>query len=82
MRREDYQPCKTSSASLFRKFDVKCLACGSYQLRLIAQLDEQSGEISVVMACNRCPQREVMPIKWGVRGRARDGKAGVGVSTN
>jgi hypothetical protein len=44
MRREDYQPPQTPSESPFRKFDVKCLACGSYQLRLVAQMDEEAGE--------------------------------------
>ena len=33
-RREDYQPPKTPPESPFRKFDVKFLACGSYQMRL------------------------------------------------
>lgn len=60
MRREDYQPRKTPSDSPFRNFDVTCLRCGSYQLRLVAQLDEESGEMSVVMVCKNCPNREVM----------------------
>jgi hypothetical protein len=34
-RREDYQPRQTPKDSPFRQFDVKCLACGSYQLRLV-----------------------------------------------
>jgi hypothetical protein len=42
---------------------VKCLACGSYQLRLVAQMDEEAGEISVVLVCNRCPQMEILPVK-------------------
>jgi hypothetical protein len=72
-RREDYpppfhsgaasQPPQTPSASPFRKFDVKCLACGSYQLRLVAQMDEEIGEMSVVLVCNRCPQREILPVR-------------------
>jgi hypothetical protein len=61
--REDYQPPQTPSASPFRKFDVKCLACGSYHLRLVAQMDEQAGEMAVVLVCTRCPQREILPVR-------------------
>jgi hypothetical protein len=61
--REDYQLAKTPEESPFRKFDVKCLACGSYQLRLVAQIDEEAGEMAVVLACNRCPQREQLLIR-------------------
>lgn len=67
------QPPKTPSASPFRKFppslcfgaasDVKCLACGSYQLRLVAQMDAEAGEMTVVLVCNRCPQREILPVR-------------------
>jgi hypothetical protein len=42
---------------------VKCLACGSYQLRLVAQMDEEAGEMAVVLVCNRCPQREILPVR-------------------
>ena len=62
-RREDYQPLQTPSASPFRKIDVKCLACGSYQLRLVAHMDEEAGEMSLVLVCNRCPQREILPVR-------------------
>jgi len=62
-RREDYQPRQTPAESPFRKFDVKCLACGSYQLRLATQHDEEAGEISVVLVCNHCPQREIIPLR-------------------
>jgi len=41
-RREDYQPRQTPLASPFRKFDMKCLVCGSYQLRLVAQTHSPS----------------------------------------
>ena len=61
-RREDYQPPQTPPESPFRKFDVKCLACGSHQLRLVAHMDEEAGEIAVVLVCNRCPQRETLPV--------------------
>ena len=62
-RKEDYAPRQTPPESPFRNFDVKCLRCGSYQLRLVAQMDEEAGEMSVVLACNRCPQREVLRIR-------------------
>jgi hypothetical protein len=62
-RREDYQPPQTSSESPFRKFDVKCLACGSYKLRLVAQMDEEAGQMSVVLVCNLCRQREILPVR-------------------
>jgi hypothetical protein len=62
-RREDYQPPKTPRKSPFRKFTVRCLACDSYQLRLVAQFDEATGEMEVVLVCTRCPQREKVPVK-------------------
>jgi hypothetical protein len=62
-RKEDYQPRQSPAGSPFRKFDVKCLACGSYQLRLVAQMDEEAGEICVVLVCNRCPQREILAVR-------------------
>jgi len=44
MRREDYQERTTPSDSPFRKFDVTCLKCRSYQLRVITSYDEDSSE--------------------------------------
>jgi hypothetical protein len=63
MRREDYQPPQTPSDSPFRKFDAKCLRCGSYRLQLVAQSDEESGEMSVVLICKQCPQQEILPLR-------------------
>ena len=62
-RREDYQPRQSPAGSPFRKFDVKCLACGSYQLRLVAKMDEEAGEMSVVLVCKKCRQREILPVR-------------------
>jgi hypothetical protein len=62
-RREDYQPPQTPRESPFRKFTVRCLACGSYQLRLVAQFDEAAGEMAVVLFCSKCPQRETLPAR-------------------
>jgi hypothetical protein len=57
------QPPQTPSDSPFRKFDVKCLACGSYQLRLVAQMDEEAGQMSVVLVCNLCRLWEILPVR-------------------
>src|ERR1017187_9983152 len=43
-RKQDYAPRQTPADSPFRKFDMKCLACGSCQLRLGAQMDEEARE--------------------------------------
>jgi hypothetical protein len=32
-------------------------------LRLVAQMDEEAGEMTVVLVCNRCPQREILPVR-------------------
>ena len=58
MRREDYAPRHTPAVSPFRKFDVKCLKCGSYQLRVTAEFDEDAGEVRLVLVCVRCKQQE------------------------
>jgi hypothetical protein len=63
MRREDYQPRQSPAGSPFRQFDVTCLKCGSYDLRLVAQMDEEAGEMAVVLVCNHCPQREILPLR-------------------
>lgn len=58
MRREDYQPPTTPTDSPFRKFDVTCLKCRSYQLRVISAYDEESGEQRVSFVCTNCRQTE------------------------
>lgn len=63
MRREDYQPRTTPEISPFRQFDVTCLQCQSYRLRLVSEYDEESGELAVVLFCPQCRQREVLPIR-------------------
>jgi len=63
MRREDYQPRQTLRESPFRKFDVKCLRCGSYQLRLVAQMDEEAGETALVLVCKKCRQQEILTMR-------------------
>jgi len=63
MRREDYQPRQTPRESPFRKFDVKCLNCGLYQLRLVAQMVEKAVEMALLLVCNKCRQRGILPVK-------------------
>ncbi len=62
-RREDYQPPQTPPDSPFRQFDVNCLRCSSYRLRLVSEFDEESGRLSVVLFCTRCRNREALPIR-------------------
>jgi hypothetical protein len=62
-RREDYQPPQTPADSPFRKFKVRCLACGSYRLRLAAQFQEETGETVAILICTRCRQSETLPLK-------------------
>lgn len=62
-RREDYQPPRTPSDSPFRQFDVKCLKCSSYRLRLLSEFDEASGQMLLVFFCTRCRNREALPIR-------------------
>lgn len=62
-RKEDYAPRQTPAASPFRKFEVKCAQCGSFQLRLVTQLAEDAGDLSVVLLCTRCRQKEILPAR-------------------
>jgi hypothetical protein len=63
MRHGDYQPRQSPAGSPFRQFDMTCLKCGSYDLRLVAQMDEELGEMAVVLVCNKCQQREILPVR-------------------
>jgi hypothetical protein len=38
-------------------------------LRLVAQMDEEAGEMFAVLVCNRCPQRAILPITTNLTGR-------------
>jgi hypothetical protein len=33
-------------------------------LRLVAQRNEEAGEMSVVLVCDRCSQRKILPVRW------------------
>lgn len=63
MRREDYQEPQTPGDSPFRKFIVKCLKCGSYQLRVTSAYDEDSGQHRARLVCTQCGQTEELPLK-------------------
>jgi hypothetical protein len=32
-------------------------------LRLAAQMDEEAGEMAVVLVCNKCRQQEILPVR-------------------
>jgi hypothetical protein len=63
IRREDDEPPRTPAESPFRRFDAKCLKCGSYDLRLTGAFDETSGESRLVAACSRCWQTEALELR-------------------
>jgi hypothetical protein len=56
MRREDYQPPTTPTDSPWRKFVVRCLRCGSPNVRVTIQ--HEDGDAFVVMICEACPERQ------------------------
>lgn len=62
MRREDYQPPKTSPDSPFRRFTVACLKCGSVKMRVIGELDSDAGVVNVFLFCPSCRGREKLPM--------------------
>lgn len=63
IRREDDEPPRTPPESPFRRFDAKCLKCGSYDLRLTGAYDEGVGEARLVLLCGRCRQVEHVPLR-------------------
>ena len=58
IRREDDEPRRTPAESPFRKFDAKCLKCGSYQSRVATEFDEDAGEGWIELQCLKCKQQE------------------------
>jgi hypothetical protein len=62
IRREDDEPPRTPIESPFRAFDVKCLKCGSYRLKLASEFDEEVGELRLVLSCSRCRISEVLRV--------------------
>ena len=63
IRREEDEPRRTPAESPFRKFDAKCLKCGSYQLRVASEFDEDAGEVRLVLQCVKCRQQETVGAK-------------------
>jgi hypothetical protein len=61
-RREDYQPPQTPVDSPFRRFQVSCLNCGSFRLRVIGEFDPEAGELKVFLFCPACRARERLPV--------------------
>ena len=53
IRREDDEPPRTPPESPFRRFDVKCLKCGTYRLALTSGFDETTGEQHLLLTCKR-----------------------------
>jgi hypothetical protein len=62
MRREDYQPPRTPPDSPFRRFNVRCLKCNSVKLRVIAESDDESGEMKIYLFCSHCREREALHV--------------------
>ncbi len=63
IRREDDEPPRPPPESPFRRFDVKCLKCGSYRLALTSDFDEDAGEHRLLLACSRCRVSEVLKVR-------------------
>ena len=54
---------RTPAERPFRRFDAKCLKCGSYGLRLACSFDEPAGEVRLVVSCSRCRQTESLELR-------------------
>ena len=54
---------RTPAERTFRRFDAKCLKCGSYGLRLACSFDEPAGEVRLVVSCSRCRQTESLELR-------------------
>jgi transcription elongation factor Elf1 len=63
MRRRIINRARRPRASPFRQFDVTCVRCGSYEQRLVSQMDEEAGEMALVLVCKKCRNQERIPVK-------------------
>lgn len=63
IRREDDEPPRPPPESPFRRFDVKCLKCGSYRLALTSGFDETTGEQRLLLTCSKCRQCEILKLR-------------------
>jgi hypothetical protein len=48
---------------IMRQFEVRCVRCGSLNLKVIGQFDEEAGELKLFLHCPRCNVREALPLK-------------------
>ena len=53
----------TPLESQFWKFEVQCLACGSYRLHLQTPPREPAAPATFWLVCPRCGHREKMPLR-------------------
>jgi hypothetical protein len=60
-RREEYQPRVAHADSPFRCFEVRCLHCESFKLRIIGEFDNQNGQMAAYLFCTSCRSREKLP---------------------
>jgi len=63
MRREDYVPERLPPGNVCRSFVLHCFRCQSYDVRFVAQFDEEAGELALWLACRCCGQRERLTVK-------------------
>ena len=63
IRREDDEPPRTPSENPFRRFDVKCLKCGSYRLALASDFGDEVGELRLTLTCSCCRQCEALKVR-------------------
>lgn len=63
MRREDYQPQTTPADSPFRMFNVSCLKCGSFKLKVRGDYTEEAGELALILHCPKCRTSERISAK-------------------
>ena len=63
IRQEEAPPLPVPLESPLWKFEVQCLACGSYQIGLQTEFDEDTGESTIWLACIRCQHLEKIPAR-------------------
>jgi len=42
---------------------ISCTVRATMTLRLVTQMDEESGEMAVVLVCKKCRQREILRVR-------------------
>ena len=63
MRREDYQPNQPRNPAVAKLFDLSCVKCGSADIKIIGEHDEDAGELAVYLYCACCRVRERLNIR-------------------